>query len=86
MVRPMSLRAVTLVLVAGPACLAGCADWPDLPDPPGVVGTAAPRISPLSNLPGPALAETEALDEETRRLQARADSLRARAAGIGVAP
>ena len=80
MVRPMSfVRALVLVL---PAALAGCADWPDLPDPPGLSDAPAPRIAPLPDLPQPDPEATAMLDDETRILQARSADLRARAARI----
>lgn len=85
-VRPMSRQASTLALLIVPLWLAGCANWPDLADPPGVAGAPEPRIAPLPDLPGPAIAETAALEDETRRLQDRAAGLRARAAGIGAQP
>jgi hypothetical protein len=86
MVRPMSLRLAALVVATLPLAVAGCADWPDVADPPGVAGAPDPRIAPLPGLPGPAVAETAALEEETRLLQARAAGLRNRAATIGQEP
>jgi len=80
MVRPMSFaRALVLVL---PVALAGCADWPDLPDPPGLSDAPAPRIAPLPDLPQASPEATAALEEETRILRARSAGLRARAARI----
>jgi hypothetical protein len=86
MVRPMSLHGVPLPLLALVLCLAGCTDWPDLGDPPGIAGAPDPRIAPLPDLPGPSPDATAALQEETLRLQARAAALRARGAAVGAAP
>lgn len=86
MVRPMVVRPAALPFLALSLCLPGCAEWPDLAAPPEVAGALAPRIAPLAGLPGPAIAETAAIEDETRLLQARAAGLRARASGIAARP
>lgn len=70
------------------ALLAGCGDWPDLAtddDDTGGWGTLAPTAAfdAAGALPADTLAEER---EESARLAARADVLRARAATTGLTP
>lgn len=70
------------------ALLAGCADWPDLAtddDDTGGWGTLAPTAAfdAVSDLPTDTLTEES---EESARLAARAEVLRARAATTGLTP
>ncbi|NNL74514.1 MAG: hypothetical protein HKP29_14220 [Silicimonas sp.] len=72
------MRAVLSIFVA--FGLAGCGDWPDLPDTPGSRSGGWPRLAPLSDLERGLGAPTAASDEDAARLAARAEALRRRAA------
>jgi hypothetical protein len=73
------------LVLAGLALLAACGDWPDLGLDDEVTGY--PRLVPFDEVAAPgAMAETEAAEaaEADAQLIARAEALRARAAGLGL--
>jgi hypothetical protein len=74
------MRFVSLSILGVTLALAGCIDWPDVPEPEGsVTSDAWPRLQPISDL-GAAPTGVDTDLAAFRTIEQRAASLRLRAA------
>lgn len=74
------MRAISIPLFTAALVLAGCVDWPDVPEPEGsVTSDAWPTLQPLSQI-GAAPVGIDLDQAAFRTLEQRAANLRLRAA------